>query len=146
MSERDRLEFWTRALNLPDFRVVHETRTTPDAPVCFTVRPTVECGVCPRCHKPTDYVNRTTESDRVKDLPLGAQSVELIVRTLQFYCEDCDCYFTPHVSALPTTGKGKQGGDQTYRRASTTALRLQQSETARATNGLAGPFPLTWGQ
>ena len=31
MSEHDRLEFWTRALNLPDFRVVHEERTTPDA-------------------------------------------------------------------------------------------------------------------
>jgi transposase len=100
MSERDRLEFWTRALNLPDFRVVHEARTTPDAPVCFTIRPTVECGVCPCCHEATDYVNRTTESDRVKDLPLGSQPVELIVRTLQFYCEDCDCYFTPHYPAF----------------------------------------------
>jgi transposase len=100
MSEHDRLEFWTRALNLPDFRVVHETRTTADGPVCFTVRPTVQCGVCPHCHKPTDYVNRTTESDRVKDLPLGTQPVELIVRTLQFYCQDCDCYFTPHYRAF----------------------------------------------
>ena len=100
MSERDRLDFWTLTLNLPDFRVVHESRTTPDAPVCFTVRPTVECGTCPRCHKPTDYVNRTTDSDRVKDLPLGTQSVELIVRTLQFYCQDCDCYFTPHYPAF----------------------------------------------
>lgn len=100
MSERDRLEFWTGALNLPGFRVVHEGRTTPEAPVCFTVRPTVECGVCPRCQKPTDYVNRTTESDRVKDLPLGSQRVELLVRTLQFHCQDCDCYFTPHYPAF----------------------------------------------
>lgn len=100
MSERDRLEFWTRALNLPDFRVVNETRTTPDEPVCFTVRPTLECAVCPRCHKPTDFVNRTTESARVKDLPIGSQPVELIVRTLQFHCQDCDCYFTPPYPAF----------------------------------------------
>lgn len=100
MCERDRLEFWTSTLDLPNFRVVHEARTTPDEPVCFTVRPTVECGVCPRCHIATDYVNRTTDSARVKDLPLGTQAVELTVRTLQFYCEDCDCYFTPHYSAF----------------------------------------------
>jgi transposase len=100
MCERDRLEFWTRTLNLPDFRVVHEARTTPDDPVCFTVRPTLECGLCPDCHAPTNYIHRTTESARVKDLPLGTQSVELIVRTFQFYCEDCDCYFTPHYAAF----------------------------------------------
>lgn len=100
MSDRDRLEFWTRALNLPDFRVVNETRTTPDEPVCFTVRPKVECAVCPCCHKPTDFVNRTTDSTRVKDLPLGSQSVELIVRTLQFHCQDCDRYFTPDYPAF----------------------------------------------
>jgi transposase len=100
MSERDRLEFCTRILNLPDFRVVHEARTTPDDPVCFTVRPTVECGLCPECHSATDYIHRTTTSARVQDLPIGPQSVELIVRTHQFYCEDCDCYFTPHYPAF----------------------------------------------
>ncbi len=42
MNERDLLEFWTRTLNLPDFRVVHEARTTADEPVVFTVRPAVE--------------------------------------------------------------------------------------------------------
>jgi transposase len=100
MSERDQLEFWTRALNLPGFRVVHESRTTPDSPVRFTVRPTRDRGVCPRCHQTTDFVNRTTDSDGVKDLPLGTQPVELVVRTLQFHCQDCDCYFTPHHPAF----------------------------------------------
>ncbi len=100
MNERDLLEFWTRTLNLPDFRVVHEARTTADEPVVFTVRPAVECGVCPRCLHPTDFVHRTSHSDRIKDLPLGTQPVELIVRTLQFHCEGCVCYFTPHYPAL----------------------------------------------
>jgi len=100
MSERDRLEFLTGTLNLPDFRVVHETRTTPDEPVCYTLRPKLECGLCPHCHQPVDYVNRTTESARIKDLPLGAMPVELVVRTLQFHCQDCDCYFTPEYPAF----------------------------------------------
>jgi len=100
MTERERLDFWTRTLNLPGFRVVHEARTTPDDPVVFTVRPAVECSVCPRCHKPTDSIHRTTDSDRVRDLPLGTQPVELVVRVLQFHCEECDCYFTPHYPAF----------------------------------------------
>lgn len=100
MSEREQLEFWTRALNLPGFRVVHEARTTPEEPVRFTVRPVLECGLCPCCHTATDNVHRTTESARVKDLPLGTQAVELTVRTLQFHCEDCNSYFTPHYPAF----------------------------------------------
>ena len=100
MCERDRLAFWTDALNLTGFRVVHESRTTPDEPVRFTVRPTVEYGVCPRCHAATDHVHRTHTSARVKDLPLSGQAVELTVRTLQFKCEDCVCYFTPHYPAF----------------------------------------------
>jgi len=100
MNERDRLEFWTRTLNLPDFRVVHEARTTPDEPVVFTVRPTLECAVCPRCQQATAQVHRTTDSDRIQDLPLGTQAVQLTVRTLQFHCADCDSYFTPHYRAF----------------------------------------------
>jgi transposase len=100
MNERDHLEFATRTLKLPDFRVVHIAQTTPDEPICFTVRPAVECGLCPHCHAPSNDIHRTTESARVKDLPLGTQPVELIVRTPQFYCEDCDCYFTPHYPAF----------------------------------------------
>ena len=100
MNERDRLEFWTRTLNLPDFRVIHEARTTADESVLFTVHPSVQRGVCPRCFTPSDFVHRTSNSDRIKDLPLGPQPVELIVQTLQFHGEGCGCYFTPHYPAL----------------------------------------------
>src|SRR5438270_505422 len=39
MTEQERLAFWTNALNLPGFRVVHERRDGPNDPVSFTVVP-----------------------------------------------------------------------------------------------------------
>ena len=38
MSEFHQLAFWTKALNLPGFKVVHERRDTPSDPVRFTVQ------------------------------------------------------------------------------------------------------------
>jgi transposase len=100
MTEHDRLEFWTQALNLPDFRVVHQRRDTPADPLRLTVAPKLSVGLCPHCHKPSDAVQRTHESHPVKDLPLGPQAVELVVRTPQFHCADCGAYFTPRYPAL----------------------------------------------
>jgi len=95
MSEQDRLAFWTKALNLADFRVVHERRDTPEDPVRFTVVPLREVGLCPKCGQACDTVHRRHDTKPIKDLPLGPQAVELIVRTPQFACERCRSFFTP---------------------------------------------------
>jgi transposase len=100
MTEYDRLEFWTQALNLPDFQVVHQRRDTPSDPLRLTVSPKLTVALCPHCHKPSDAIHRTHESHPVKDLPLGPQSIDLIVRTHQFHCLHCDAYFTPRYPAL----------------------------------------------
>jgi transposase len=101
MSElHQRLVFWTMALHLAGFRVVHEQRGTPKDPVRFTVVPTEEIGICPHCGHACDKVNRRHRSNPVKDLPLGDQAVELIVSTPQFECERCQRYFTPTYPVL----------------------------------------------
>jgi len=100
MSERDRLEFWTKALNLPGFQVVHERRDGLTDPLRLTVIPDMPLGLCPACRRATDNVHKTHESAAVKDLPLGPQSVELIVRTYQFHCPHCEGYFTPRHPAF----------------------------------------------
>jgi transposase len=100
MNEQERLAFWTKALNLPEFRVVHEHRDTPGDPVRFTVVPKQEVGVCPKCGHASDSVHRRHDSNPIKDLPLGEQAVDLIVRTPQFACERCEIFFTPTYSAL----------------------------------------------
>ena len=89
MTEQDQLAFWTKALNLPGFRVVHERRDTPSDPVRFTVVPTHDVALCPRCGHASDTIHRRHDSHPLKDLPLGPQAVELIVRTPQFHCQRC---------------------------------------------------------
>jgi transposase len=100
MTEQDRLTFWTKALNLPGFRVVHERRDRPTDPVCFTVVPTLEVAVCPACGHACDTIHRRHDSNPIHDLPLGAQAVQLLVRTPQFCCGRCDSFFTPCYPAL----------------------------------------------
>jgi len=100
MSEQDRLAFWTKTLNLPGFRVVHERRDTPSDPVCFTVAPTQEVACCPHCGHACDTVHRRHDSKPIRDLPIGPQAVDLIVRTPQLFCERCQAYFTPGYSAI----------------------------------------------
>src|SRR6516164_4286877 len=95
MSEQDRLAFWTKALNLPEFRVVHERRDAPDDAVRFTVVPALDVAVCPQCGRACDTVHRRHDSKPIKDLPLGPQAVELILRAPQFSCERCETFFTP---------------------------------------------------
>lgn len=100
MTEQEHLGFWNKALSLPGFRVVHECRDTPKDPICFTVIPIHEVAVCPNCQAVCQTIHRRHESARVKDLPLGPQGVELIIRTPQFECVHCKHFFTPHYAAF----------------------------------------------
>src|SRR5205823_389193 len=100
MSEQDRLAFWTKTLNLTGFRVVHERRDAPDDPVCFTVAPLQEVACCPTCGHACATINRRHNTKPIKDLPLGPQAVDLIVRTPQFSCERCESFFTPTYSVM----------------------------------------------
>ena len=100
MNEMQRLAFWTVALNLPGFRVVHERRGTPNDPVRFTVIPTQEIGICPHCGHACDTVHRRHRSKPIKDLPLGDLAVELLVSTPQYACARCRRFFTPTYPAV----------------------------------------------
>ena len=100
MSEHHRLAFWTKALNLPGFRVVHQRHDTPSDPIRFTVVPDAEVAPCPQCGHACDTVHRRLDSASIKDLPVGEQAVELIVHTPQFECERCQSYFTPTYPAV----------------------------------------------
>jgi transposase len=95
MSDQPALIWWTKQLRLDGYHVVSERRDTPSDPVRLTLATTVAVGLCPHCHRPTDNVHRRLDSDPIRDLPHGPQAVELIFRTAQFHCEDCDRYFTP---------------------------------------------------
>ena len=95
MNENDQLHYWTQLLRLDGFQVVHLRHDTPADPIRLTLIPTTALGVCPHCHHCCDAIHRRSESDRVRDLPFGPQAVELVIRTYQFSCPDCHCFFTP---------------------------------------------------
>jgi transposase len=100
MSASDSLEFWTEILQLKGFCVAHVRRDTPTDPVRLTVIPTLPLGLCPHCQRASDTIHRRHDSDPVKDLPVGPQAIELIIRTYQFSCSHCGCFFTPAASAV----------------------------------------------
>jgi transposase len=99
VTESDELDFWTNLLRLAGFRVAHVRKDTPTDPVRLTVIPTTPLGLCPHCRRACDAIHRRWESDPVKDLPLGPQPVELIIRTYQFACPHCGHFFTPPAPA-----------------------------------------------
>jgi len=64
MSEQERFAFWTKALNLPEFRVVHEHRDTPAIPVRFTVFPSRKLPSARTVVHACDHVHRATTPRR----------------------------------------------------------------------------------
>jgi transposase len=95
MSDQASLNLWTKQVRLEGYKVVSERRDTPSDPVRLTVVATAEVALCPHCSRPSDSVHRRSDSDPIRDLPHGVQAVELIIRTAQFRCEHCECFFTP---------------------------------------------------
>jgi transposase len=95
MNQQDQLQVWTQLLHLDGFQVVHLHQDTPADPIRLTLIPNIPLGVCPHCHRSCDSINRRSESDPVRDLPFGPQAVELVIRTYQYCCPDCNRFFTP---------------------------------------------------
>ena len=103
MSESDLLDFWTQTLRLDGFRVAHVRKDTPQGPIRLTVIPCTPLGLCPHCHRACDTIHRRSESGPVRDLPVGPQAVELLVRAYRFSCPRCGHFFTP---AAPAFARG----------------------------------------
>ena len=93
MSQNDQLQFWTQLLRLDGFQVVHVRHDTPADPVRLTLVPSTALGVCPHCYRCSDAIHRRSESDPVRDLSVGPQAVELVMRTYQFSCPHCQRFF-----------------------------------------------------
>ena len=133
MTDNDRLDFWTQFLHLDGFHVVHIDTDRPNDPVRLTLIPITAVALCPQCHRPCDTIHRRYQSDPVKDLPLGPQAVELIIRTYQFSCPDCNAFFTP---SSPTFAHGAHATERFLEQA---ARLIRFSDIANAAAFLAVP-------
>jgi transposase len=96
------------------------------------VIPTTPLGVCPHCHRVCDAIHRRSQSNPVKDLPLGPQPVELIIRTYQFACPHCDRFFTP---ATPVFAPGAHATERFLEQAAR-LIRFSDVANAAAFSGV----------
>jgi transposase len=133
MNQNEQMRFWTRLLRLDGFQVVHLRQDTPADPIRLTLLPEIPVGVCPQCHRCCDSIHRRSESKPVRDLSVGPQVVELIVRCYQFACPHCNRYFTPSPSLLAP------GGHATERFLQQAARLIRISDVANAASFLGVP-------
>ena len=82
-------------LNLPEVEItsveIEERRMT------IHCRSRLGEALCPRCLKATKEVRRTYPR-RIRDLSITGREVYLVVEVRQFYCFDCDRYFSERLS------------------------------------------------
>jgi transposase len=95
MNQKEQLQFWTQLLHLDGFQVIHVRQDTPADPIRLTLLPNLPLGVCPSCHCSCDTIHRRLESSPVRDLPFGPQAIDLVLRSYQFRCLNCERFFTP---------------------------------------------------
>jgi len=89
------IDFYQLLLSLPDLVV--------DSVELTSRRITLGCHInapqhnCPHCLQPTVHVNQYTQRE-VRDLDISGRQVWLHVRVRQFFCPDCDRYFTERLN------------------------------------------------
>jgi transposase len=128
MSRTDPLEFWTRLLALPDFRVTHVTDNSHTQQLVITVAPHHDLGLCPHRHRTSDTVKQRRTRDRIYDRPLGPNRVELIVRVNQYECDHCAQAFTP---PIPFLAEGAQATERFVTHAASLIRISDVANTAR---------------
>jgi transposase len=133
MSEQASLNLWTKQVRLEGYKVVSERRDTPSDPVRLTLVATAEIALCPDCSRPSGSVHRRTDSDPIRDLPHGVQAVELVFRSVQFRCEDCESFFTP---ACPHVASGTHATERFLEQA---ARLIRMADVANAAAFLGVP-------
>jgi transposase len=124
--------FWTELLALPDYEVLYCQKETDLHCYRITVAPKHRVGVCPHCGKVCDTIHQTRTRQPIKDLSIGAESVELKVRVFQFACV-CGQFFTP---PIPFLAEGSHATERFLERA---AALIRTSDVANAAAFLGVP-------
>jgi transposase len=114
MTTTNELRFWTKVLHREGFEVVHQEEDALHQTLRFTVIPTLAVAVCPHCGRACSAVQQRRTRERVKDLPIGTQAVELKVRVAQFWCAVCERALTPQ---LPGIADGAHATERFWERA-----------------------------
>jgi len=124
--------FWTTLLGLSEYEVVYCLKESDLQRYSITVAPTRRLGVCPHCGQLSDNVHQTRTREHIKDLSIGADSVELKVRVLQYECTCGHCFTPP----IPFLAEGSHATERFLERAATL---IRTSDVANAAAFLGVP-------
>ena len=78
-------------LNLPDITI--ERCIKNDRKTILKVGFLTEYATCPHCQKSTDELHQI-RTILIRDLPISGQLIELEIPRRQYYCKNCQKYFT----------------------------------------------------
>ncbi|WP_442928011.1 transposase family protein [Microcoleus sp. A2-D2] len=78
-------------LNLPDITI--EKCIKNDRKTILKVGFLTDHATCPHCQKSTDEVHQI-RTILIRDLPISGQLIELEIPRRQYYCKNCQKYFT----------------------------------------------------
>jgi transposase len=119
-------KFWTMLLALPEFEVAHVEEDAQEKRLSLTVISKQRVGVCPQCGRACDDVKQRRTRERIQDLPIGRNRVELKVRVDQYECDACQHCFTP---PIPFLAEGAHATERFMERA---AQLIRKSDVANA--------------
>ena len=88
-------DFYQVLLSLPDL-VVDRVELSARRITLYCHMRTAQQN-CPHCLRPTAQVNQYTQCE-VRDLDISGRQVWLVVQVRQFFCPDCERYFTERLS------------------------------------------------
>lgn len=125
-------------LNLPDITV--ESCTYQAEQVYLKLQFLTEKSDCPRCHNPSDELHQNRPV-LIRDLAVFGKVVYLHIPRRQFYCPQCQCYFTERLAFVDWERRYTQRYEEyIYQRVQSTSVEQISREEKLSWDQVQGIF------
>ena len=125
-------------LNLPDITI--ERCIKNDRKTILKVGFLTDYATCPHCQKSTDELHQI-RTILIRDLPISGQLIELEIPRRQYYCKNCQKYFTEPLYFVDEGRRYTQGYDEyIYHRVQVTTLEQVKREEELSWDQIQGIF------
>ena len=116
----------------PNLDLLHVSSTNDS--VLLTVKSTRISADCPECSKPSSHIH-SQYTRKVQDLPISGHSVELLVMTKRWFCDQPNCkvkIFTERYNWLSPNGRRTARTEELLRKIAFSTSCLTAEKVARS--------------
>ncbi|MCQ6277379.1 transposase family protein [Bacillus sp. V3B] len=116
----------------PDLELLHVTSFNDS--LLLTVKSTRTSSYCPACFKPSSRIH-SQYTRKVQDLPIGGKTVELLILTKRWFCDQPDCQvkiFTERYDWLTSNGRRTARTEEVLRKIAFSTSCLSAEKVARS--------------